>query len=169
MQMETTLTRTFTVAETTLQSAVGLIQREVAPHVHETIPLPDDSYRFAGGQGFVCYDKGVDTTDFYARVEVESHPSRVTILLPTEFAEPLVESKNPQLGDSEVHVKVHDVKGKARTEQIITGKLCTWGPDEYLVVQCKNDRSAPKLCRMLISSAWKHREAVQATIPKWED
>ena len=164
MSMAKTMTRTFTVAETTLQSAVGAIQREVAPHVHETILLSDTFHRFAGGEGFVVYDEGFNTTDFYARVEVE--PDRVTILLPTEFVEPLVESKNPQL--SEVHVKVNDVKGKPKTEKTITGKLCTWGIDEFFVVQCQNDRSAPKLCRMLIASAWKHREAVQATIPKWD-
>jgi hypothetical protein len=113
--------------------------------------------------GFVVYDE-IKTTDFYARVEVQ--PDRVTLIMDPHFMAPLFEIDKPD--QNQVHFRVHDVKGKTRGETIVVGEKVMWEKDEVIIFRMLNNRSAPKTCRMIITSAWEHREAVQATLPKWD-
>ena len=44
-----------------------------------------------------------------------------------------------------------------------------WDKDEFIVFRMSNNQSAPKTCRMIITSAWEHRMEVQANLPVWDD
>ncbi len=128
MQMDKAPSRSFTVAETSLLSDVGNIKKQVAPYVHETLDL-DNHYRFSGpSMGFVVYDE-IKTTDFYARVEVQS--DRVFLIMDPLFMAPLFRIDKPDR--NQVHYSVYDVKGKTKGETIVVGEKDMWGNDECII------------------------------------
>ena len=133
----------------------------VAPYVHQTIKL-DEVNLFPGCQGFVVYDD-MKSSDFYARVEVDA--THVTVMLDPYFAEPLIEKKE----GSNVTLGVKEPKNKPKDSKLISGCIDKFLKEDMVIVHILNNRSAPKLCRMLITSAYSHRLEVQAKLPVFPD
>ena len=138
------------------------IRKAVDPHVHETLTITADCALAIGYAGFVTYDDK-NTSEFYSRVEVDD--GTATVMIPKEYAEPIIKG----VDGNKVTLEVHDAKGKPKDTKTLMGLREKLFREDYIFVSMSINRSTPKLCRMIIVSAYEHRVAVQATIPVGDD
>jgi hypothetical protein len=138
------------------------IRKAVDPHVHETMTITANCACPIGDAGFVVYDDK-NTSEFYSRVEVDH--GTATVMIPKEFAEPIIKG----VDGNKVTLEVHDAKGKPKDTKTLMGLREKLFGDDFIFVSMSINRSTPKLCRMIIVSAYEHRVAVQATIPVSDD